>query len=451
MAGFAPGDVLDGKYRLIAPLGSGGMGTVWRAEHLTLRSGVAVKVMNQRIADHPDALARFQREAQAAAALRSPHVVSVLDSGVHDGAPFVVMELLEGESLDQRLRRVGRLPFEETARIVTQVARALTRAHEAGIVHRDLKPANVFLQHNADEELAKVLDFGVAKLASMETNPLTSTGAVLGSPHYMSPEQARGRRDVDRRSDVWALGIIAFECTTGRRPFESAVLGDLLLKICTDPAPPPSTLASVPAGFDAWFARAIERDPDRRFQTALELSDALSALVPAPAPAQSVSVAGAGAPLAPPLVAQRSSSSSIALLLGLATLGIALVVVLVAGVAVVMFGLGASTETASTASSPSAVATSPAIEPPIPSASAEPAAPKPARGPAPTASKAAAATTATGAPPAGPNACVQACNRVRACAPGTHCDSSGACTGWKLTLANCINGAGSCQQAAKCL
>ena len=278
---WAAGDVLAEKYRLVQELGRGGMGAVWRAEHLVLRSPVAVKLVLSRVADSEPLRARFLREAQAAAALRSPHVVQILDFGVHDDTPFMVMELLEGESLRERLRRVGVLSAPETARIVAHVARALGRAQEAGIVHRDLKPDNVFLVHNADEDVAKVLDFGIAKAVSEGegVGAATQTGAVLGTPHYMSPEQARGTRAVDHRSDLWALGVISFECLTGRRPFDSAVLGDLLVKICTDPVPVPSSLAPVPAGFDAWFQRALERDPERRFGSAQEMADALRSLV----------------------------------------------------------------------------------------------------------------------------------------------------------------------------
>lgn len=278
---WAAGDVLADKYRLVTELGRGGMGAVWRAEHLVLRSPVAVKLVLSRVADSEPLRARFLREAQAAAALRSPHVVQILDYGVHEDTPFMVMELLEGESLRERLRKRSTLSPGELVQLVVHVARALQKAGEAGIVHRDLKPDNVFLVRNADEEIAKVLDFGIAKApaeAGTGVSAETHTGTVLGTPHYMSPEQARGTRAVDPRSDLWALGVIAFECLTGRRPFESPVLGDLLVKICTDPVPLPSSLAAVPPGFDGWIARALEREPERRFQSAAEMADALRAL-----------------------------------------------------------------------------------------------------------------------------------------------------------------------------
>jgi serine/threonine-protein kinase len=271
---WAAGDVLAEKYRLDHELGRGGMGAVWRAKHLVLQSAVAVKLVLSAVASSEALRARFLLEAQSAAALRSPHVVQILDYGVHDDTPFMVMELLEGESLAQRLARVGVLSVEETARVVVQVARALQRAQEAGIVHRDLKPDNVFLVRNADEEVAKVLDFGIAKaMTATETGVQTQSGAVLGTPYYMSPEQARGTRAVDHRTDLWALGVIAFECLTGKRPFDGAALGDVLVKICSDPVPLPSSIAPVPPGFDEWIQRALARDPDRRFSSASELSE----------------------------------------------------------------------------------------------------------------------------------------------------------------------------------
>jgi len=254
------------------------MGTIWRAEHLVLQAPVAVKLIDRDAVPDEDTVARFLREAKSAAALRSPHVVQILDYGMDEGSPFIVMELLEGENLAQRIRRVGRLAPAEAAKIATQVGRAMTRAHEAGIVHRDLKPENVFLVHNADEEIAKVLDFGVAKVDSgglAVEGARTRTGSILGTPYYMSPEQAQGNKTVDARSDLWALGVIVFECLTGRRPFYSEGLGDLVLQICVRDIAVPSTVADVPPGFDAWFARAVERDPDKRFQTAREMTDAL--------------------------------------------------------------------------------------------------------------------------------------------------------------------------------
>lgn len=272
--------VLVGRYRLDERLGAGGMGSIWRAQHLVLAAPVAVKLIDREAVPDEETLSRFMREAQSAATLRSPHVVQILDYGVDDKLPFIVMELLDGENLAQRLRSSGRLGSADTARIVTHIGRAVGRAHEANIVHRDLKPENVFLIRNEDEEIAKVLDFGVAKVApaalgSPEQGARTRTGSILGTPYYMSPEQAQGNKAVDHRSDLWSLGVIAFECLLGRRPFYSEGLGDLVLQICIRDIPIPSEVGSVPVGFDAWFARAVARDPDARFQSARELTDSL--------------------------------------------------------------------------------------------------------------------------------------------------------------------------------
>ena len=254
------------------------MGSVWLAQHLTLRSPVAIKLIDPGIATNPEALSRFLREAQAAASLRSPHVVQILDHGVDEGVPFIVMELLDGESLASRLERQRRLAPFETAHLMMQVARAMTKAHDAGIVHRDLKPDNIFIVKNDEEEIAKVLDFGVAKSHTHGVGAVSSatrTGSVLGTSYYMSPEQAEGSKSVDHRTDIWAMGVIAWECLLGARPFEAETLGGLLLAICAREMPAPSRMGSVPAGFDAWFARACSRDLNYRFTSAREAAQEL--------------------------------------------------------------------------------------------------------------------------------------------------------------------------------
>lgn len=278
------GRILADKYLLTARLGEGGFGSIWRAEHLVLKSPVAVKLIDLDIARKDGAVERFLREAQATAALRSPHVVQVLDYGVDGDQPFIVMELLEGENLAERLEREKRLSPLETIRIVTHVARAIGKAHELGIVHRDLKPENIFIVHTGDEEVVKVLDFGVAKFATapeLNRNTYTKTGTLIGTPYYMSPEQAQGNKTVDSRSDLWALGVITFEMMTGQRPFDGDALGDLVLTICVRSISVPSAIAPVPEGFDAWFAKAVERDPAARFQTAREMALALLKVVEA--------------------------------------------------------------------------------------------------------------------------------------------------------------------------
>ena len=272
------GVTVAGRYRLESPLAVGGMGSVWVATHLGLDARVAVKFMSEEVALAPTGRARFEREAKAAARLTSPHVVRATDYGVEDNTPFIVMELLNGESLDARLRRLTRLTPGDTVRIVRQISKGLTEAHGLGIIHRDLKPANIYLARVGDEEIAKVLDFGIAK----ETNKAlvvdddTKSGTLLGSPQHMSPEQARGG-DVDARSDLWSLGAVAFRALTGHRPFAGTNMADIVAKICVDPIPKPSVLApEIGTRFDRFFETAFSRNPAFRFQSARELADAFA-------------------------------------------------------------------------------------------------------------------------------------------------------------------------------
>jgi serine/threonine-protein kinase len=293
--------ILAGRYRLVHQLGKGGMGTVWTAEHLSLHSAVAVKLLDKEIAKSTDAVERFRREAQAAATLRSAHVVQVLDYGVEDDTPYLVMELLQGEDLAGRLGRVGRLTPQALTVILQQVARAVGRAHDAGIVHRDLKPENIFLVNEGDHELVKVLDFGIAKAVTPGFAPsATRTGVTMGTPYYMSPEQAEGKREVDHRTDLWALGVIASECLTGVRPFDGETFGELLLNICARPAPVPSSVAQVPRYFDVWFAKATHRDPAMRFGNVHELVASFAEVAAGRVPAGLDSIPLATAPLGGP-------------------------------------------------------------------------------------------------------------------------------------------------------
>jgi serine/threonine protein kinase len=268
------GRIIAGKYCLLQQLGHGAMGSVWAAEHLALRSQVAVKLIQQGALGLPHIPHRFEREARALAALRSPHVVQVLDYGVDSGTQYLVMELLNGETLRARLTARGRLQAGEVGAIARQVGRAVSVSHAAGFVHRDLKPENVFLTSDGDELIVKVLDFGITKTLASEATNLTDAGVMLGTCHYMSPEQARGGR-VDPRSDLWSLGVIVFECLTGSLPFRADSMFAAVSAICTAPIVVPSEVARVPAGFDAWFARAVCRDLEQRFQSAGELAEAL--------------------------------------------------------------------------------------------------------------------------------------------------------------------------------
>jgi len=270
--------VLANRYRLERPLARGGMGSVWKAEHLTLGSEVAVKIIDPRVASRELGVTRFLREAQALAALRSPHIVQVSDFGSEGDIVYLVMELLEGRTLGQRLKAEGKLSAHETNRILSQVCKAMSHAHARGIVHRDLKPDNIFLCDASREYVTKVVDFGIAKslanAAASETG--TEAGSFLGTPSYMSPEQCRDVRNLDPRSDLWALGAIAYECLLGKRLFQGEVIGDLVVRICTEALPVEFTADQLP-GFDDWLHKAMARNPNERFQSAGEFSRALAA------------------------------------------------------------------------------------------------------------------------------------------------------------------------------
>ena len=275
------GQLVAGRFQLDRMVGRGGMGSVWKARDGRLDIPCAVKFIEGEIAQNPEAVMRFEREAKAAAQLRSPHVVQILDHGMWDGMPYIAMELLEGEDLGKRLIARGRLTAPEISSVITQVCRALQKAHIAGVIHRDLKPDNIFLCRDDDREIAKVVDFGIAKAKStgLENDSKTRTGSLLGTPYYMSPEQASGARDkpVDARSDLWSLAVIVFQCFTGTLPFDGDALGDLLVKIIVGPIPRPSDVAGdLPLGLDDWWAKASSRDPSMRFQSSKDFAESLA-------------------------------------------------------------------------------------------------------------------------------------------------------------------------------
>jgi|HubBroStandDraft_6_1064221.scaffolds.fasta_scaffold56296_2 hypothetical protein len=279
------GAMVGGKYRLDALIGEGGMGSVWAATHLGLNQAVAIKFVSKEFVKSAEALRRFDSEAKAAAALKSRHVVQVFDTGtLADETPYIAMELLHGESLQTRVHRGGPVPLGEAVEILQQCCRALSRAHAAGIVHRDIKPDNIFLAQSNDDDayVVKILDFGVAKMGSggneQGSQGATRTGAVLGTPLYMSPEQARGLKTIDHRTDLYSLGLVGYTMLTGNLAFSSESFGDLLLQICTAPLPPLAAGAPwLPPTMEAWFARACAREPQERYASAQEFADGLRA------------------------------------------------------------------------------------------------------------------------------------------------------------------------------
>jgi eukaryotic-like serine/threonine-protein kinase len=276
---ITPGSLIAGKYRIEEELGRGTMGTVYRAVHGSLGQRVAIKLIASEHSQSAEARARFRVEAKAAARLRSRHVVQVIDDGeTPEGNPYIVMEYLEGETLEQRLAREHALPLAEAVRVVTHVGRALARAHAEGIVHRDLKPANIFLVTSEDDEagwLAKVLDFGIAKLQH-EAQGTTQAGTLLGTPLFMSPEQVRGASTVDHRADLYSLGMCFFHMLTGDYAHDSPTYGDILVAICTQPLPKLRARAPwLPEPVELWFQRACAKEPLERFQSADEMLEAL--------------------------------------------------------------------------------------------------------------------------------------------------------------------------------
>jgi eukaryotic-like serine/threonine-protein kinase len=282
--------LVGGRYELEVLVGKGGVGEVWRARHVTLNSRVAIKFLQMASADKESAKRRFTIEAQITAQLKSPHAVQVFDFGVTDeGQPYLVMELLEGETLGRRLERVKHLGPADTTRLLGHAARALHRAHALGIVHRDFKPDNIVVTEDDEgRELVKVLDFGVAKLLGVLDDraggdedaatalergaaapSFTRTGSVLGTPLYMSPEQVRNPSGVDLKADIWAFGVVAYECLTGRPPFAGSTLAELFERIQSSQHASASFVEpGVPPAFDTWFDVACAPDPGKRFMNA---------------------------------------------------------------------------------------------------------------------------------------------------------------------------------------
>jgi serine/threonine-protein kinase len=275
------GTILGDTYEVLRRLGEGGMGRVYEARHVRLGRRFAVKVLHLMFADDRDALARFRREATAAAAIVSPYVAQVVDiNATRDGRPYLVCEFLDGEDLGSLLEREGTLPIARAARVARQVARGLQAAHHAGVVHRDLKPENVMLVRDSEcREVAKVLDFGIAKVVS--DDKMTRTGAVLGTPSYMAPEQARGGATLDHRCDVYALGAMLYRSVTGRAAFTGEDAGRTLTSVIHDePARPKTIRRDIPDALELIIQRAMAKDPNARFASMVELEAALAPFDP---------------------------------------------------------------------------------------------------------------------------------------------------------------------------
>jgi serine/threonine-protein kinase len=273
------GKTAGGKYKLVRLLGTGGMGEVYEAQHSIIGRRFAIKFLHPFLASNAEVVTRFQREAQAAGGLENENIAAVVDAGTaDDGAPYLVMEYLDGEDLAHLLVRGGPLPVTRATYIMIQACRGLVAAHARGIVHRDLKPENLFVcKRNDGSDVVKVLDFGIAKLhgASVGTG-LTQTGTTMGTPFYMSLEQARGAKEVDLRTDIYALGVILYEILSGTKPHPGESYNEILYHVIThEPAPLDAIRAGLPAGLPDVVQKAMSRDPGDRYASAVDLMEAL--------------------------------------------------------------------------------------------------------------------------------------------------------------------------------
>ena len=273
------GLLLGGRYRCERKLGQGGMGAVYRAEHVGLGKPVAVKVLLERFAAQREALTRFHKEARAASMIAHENIVDVIDVGEDSGHAYIVMELLGGRDLGQLLRDEGPLPAPRAIALLRQCCAALAAAHKKGIIHRDMKPENVFVvQREGRPDLVKLMDFGISKVrqAHEESLRLTESGAVMGTPMYMSPEQARGDLEIDHRVDIYSVGVMCYEMVTGEPPFRHPTyLGLLSMHLNQKPEPPRKRNPNIPGELEKIILRTMEKDPSRRFQSMDEMEAAL--------------------------------------------------------------------------------------------------------------------------------------------------------------------------------